>query len=45
MYTPSHTQKHPTLVVFGAIVLGVQCFSFWGPDSRGDLQVAPVSPV
>lgn len=57
MYTPSHTQRQPTLVVFFWFVFlsffffflsdppQSPAFNFGDLDSRGGLQVAPVSPV
>lgn len=43
MYTPSRTQRQPTLVVFDQPPSESR-IQFWGLDSRGGLQVAPVSP-
>lgn len=45
MYTPSHTQRQPTLVVFERLS-SESHVQLWGVlDSRGGLPVAPVSPA
>lgn len=45
MYTPSHTQRQPTLVVFERPSSESRVQLWGGLDSRGGLRVAPVSPL